>query len=75
MMDVFEFHSVKQRENFNILFLVKNNIVPKYMYDKITYNRHATTWIFRNAADVRLATYKKTYTQYLLNVIWRAKTF
>jgi hypothetical protein len=52
-----------------LVFKMKNNIVPKYMNDKITYTRDATTWILRIAADVRLATYKKKYTQYLLLIV------
>jgi hypothetical protein len=60
MLDVLEFHSVKQRVNFNTLILVfkiKNNMVPEYMYDELTYNR--------DADDFRLPAYKKTYTQNL----------
>jgi hypothetical protein len=70
MLDVLEFHSVKQRVNFNTLILVfkiKNNMVPEYMNDKLTYNRDATTWNLRNADDFRLPAYKKTYTQ---NSMW-----
>jgi hypothetical protein len=46
MLDVLEFHSVKQRLHFDTLMLVfkiKNNMVPEYMNDEITYNRGATT--------------------------------
>jgi hypothetical protein len=46
MIDVLEFHSVKRRVNFNTLILVfkfKNNMVPEYMNDELTYNRDATT--------------------------------
>jgi exonuclease III len=70
MLDVLEFHSVKQRVNFNTLILVfkiKNNMVPEYMNDELTYNRDATTRNLRNADDFRLPAYKKTYTQ---NSMW-----
>jgi hypothetical protein len=73
MLDVLEFHSVKQRVNFNTLILVfkiKNNKVPEYMNDELTYNRDATT---RNLIGMlmisgcRMPAYKKTYTQ---NSMW-----
>jgi hypothetical protein len=68
-----EFHSVKQRVNFNTLILVfriKNNMVPEYMNDEITYNQDATTRTPRNANDFRLPIYKKTYTIHTeLNVV------
>jgi hypothetical protein len=43
---------VKQRVNFDTLILVfkiKNNMVPEYMNDEITYNRDAATRIPMNA--------------------------
>jgi hypothetical protein len=48
MLDVLEFHSVKQRVNFGTLILVfkiKNNMVPEYMNAEITYKRDAMLMI------------------------------
>jgi hypothetical protein len=70
MLDMLDFHSTKQLVNFNTLimiFKIKNNLVPEYMNDEITYNREATTRILRNRDDFRLPTNKKTYTQ---NSMW-----
>jgi hypothetical protein len=46
-----------------LIFKIKNNLVPEYMNDEITYNRDATTRILRNRDVIRLPIYKKTYTQ------------
>jgi hypothetical protein len=54
MLDVLDFHSFKQRMNFNTLILkIKNNLAPEYMNDEIKYNRDATTRILRNKDDFR----------------------
>jgi hypothetical protein len=70
MLEVLDLHTIKQRVNFNtliLIFKIKNNMVPHYMNDEITYNRDATTRTLRNTDDFRLPTYTKTYTQ---NSMW-----
>jgi hypothetical protein len=72
MLDMLDFHSTKQLVNFKTLimiFKIKNNLVPEYMNDEITYNREATTRILRNRDDFRLPTYKNTYLHAKLNVV------
>jgi hypothetical protein len=49
------------------LILIKNNLVPEYVNDEITYNRDETIRILRYKDDFSLPTYKKTYTQ---NSMW-----
>jgi hypothetical protein len=67
MLDVLDFHSIKQRVNFNKLILkINNNLVSEFMNDEITYNRDARTRILKIIDDFRLSTYKKTYTQNLM---------
>jgi hypothetical protein len=59
MLDVLDFHAIKQRVNFNaliLIFKIKNNLIPEYMNDEITYNRNATTRILRNKHDFRIST-------------------
>jgi hypothetical protein len=70
MLDVLDFHSIKQQVNFNtfiLIFKIKNILIPEYMNDEITYNRDAPTRILWNKDDFRLPTYKKTYTH---NSMW-----
>jgi hypothetical protein len=70
MLDVLDFHSIKQQVNFNtliLIFKIKNHLVPEYMNDEITYNRDVIPRILRNKDDYRLPTYKKTCTQ---NSMW-----
>jgi endoglucanase Acf2 len=70
MLDVLDIHSIKQLVKINtliLIFKIKNNLVPEYMNDEITYNKDATTRILRNKDDFRLPTYKKTYTK---NSMW-----
>jgi hypothetical protein len=51
------------------IFKIKNNLVPEYMNEEISYNRDATITTLRNKDDFRLPTYKKTYTD-TQNSMW-----
>jgi hypothetical protein len=70
LLDMLDFHSIIQLVNFNtliLIFKIKNNLLPEYMNNEITYNRDATTRSLRNKDDIKLPTFKKTYTQ---NSMW-----